>query len=321
MLRTVLFLLLTLVVVPVLVYFLDVKPTPEQWLLIRKTGLVCLVFATTCFIVSTVSRNYSQVDKLWSVMPAIYAWIVAVETSFEPRILLMACLVTLWGVRLTYNFSRRGGYSWKFWTGDEDYRWAIVRAKPMFQKPWAWMLFNLFFISYYQMALILLFTLPIVKAYPGGALGAADVLLTILFVALVLVETIADQQQWNFQQEKHRRQSEGLNPGPMYGRGFAHTGLWGVVRHPNYAAEQGIWIVFYLFSLAAGGAWFNWSVTGVILLLLLFKSSSDFSESISAAKYPAYAEYVRTVGRFLPKPGSRGKAAQTAGQASTRSDA
>lgn len=28
--------------------------------------------------------------------------------------------------------------------------------------------------------------------------------------------------------------------------------------------------------------------------------SSDFSEKISASKYPGYAEYQRKVGRFLP---------------------
>lgn len=301
MLRTVLFLLLTLVAVPVLVYFTDAPPTPAQWALLRDVGTVCFVAATACFLVSTIARNYSQVDKLWSVMPVIYAWIVANGTNFEPRIVLMAVLATLWGARLTYNFSRRGGYSWKFWTGDEDYRWAVLRAKPMFQKPWVWPVFNLLFISYYQMALILLFTLPIVKAHPGGPIGVADVILSLCFIGLLVIETVADQQQWNFQNEKYRRKQAGIDPGPVYGPGFVQTGLWAWVRHPNYAAEQGIWIVFYLFSIVAGGGWFNWSIAGVILLLLLFKSSSDFSEAISADKYPAYAGYKRKVGRFIPR--------------------
>lgn len=34
----------------------------------------------------------------------------------------MAILVNLWGIRLTLNFARKGGYSWKFWEGEEDYR-------------------------------------------------------------------------------------------------------------------------------------------------------------------------------------------------------
>ena len=85
-----------------------------------------------------------------------------------------------------------------------------------------------------------------------------------------------------------------------YAKGFAHRGLWGVVRHPNYAAEQAIWIVFYLFSVSATGQWLNWSVIGAILLVLLFWGSSNFSESISASKYPDYADYKLRVPRFVP---------------------
>jgi len=83
-------------------------------------------------------------------------------------------------------------------------------------------------------------------------------------------------------------------------KGFIDTGLWGVVRHPNYAAEQAIWIVFYFFSVAATGRWINWSVMGAILLVLLFLGSSNFSESISSGKYPEYVEYKRHIPRFIP---------------------
>ncbi|MFM9074920.1 MAG: DUF1295 domain-containing protein, partial [Bacteroidota bacterium] len=81
--------------------------------------------------------------------------------------------------------------------------------------------------------------------------------------------------------------------------------LWSRVRHPNYAAEQAIWIVFYCFSIVATGEWLNWSVAGCILLVILFKGSSDFSEEISASKYPAYKDYQRRAGRFLPWVGKR----------------
>jgi steroid 5-alpha reductase family enzyme len=73
------------------------------------------------------------------------------------------------------------------------------------------------------------------------------------------------------------------------------------MRHPNYFAEQAIWVVFYLFSVAATGEWLNWTIVGAVLLVILFKGSSDFSEEISAKKYPKYADYQKRVGRFLPK--------------------
>ena len=70
------------------------------------------------------------------------------------------------------------------------------------------------------------------------------------------------------------------------------------MRHPNYMAEQAIWIVFYFFSVTATGYWINWTIKGGLLLVLLFKGSSDFSESISEEKYPEYNKYMLTVGRF-----------------------
>ena len=209
--------------------------------------------------------------------------------------------MTIWGVRLTLNFARRNGYSWKFWSGEEDYRWAILRQRPEFQSIWAWTLFNLLFISLYQMGLILLMTLPIVKSVGGDSLGVWDVILAVLFVGLVIMQIVADGQQWRFQTEKYRQIREGETLNEPYAKGFIDSGLWALSRHPNYAAEQAIWIVFYFFSVAAGGTWANWSIAGSILLLLLFKGSSDFSESISAEKYPAYKDYQKRVGRFLPK--------------------
>jgi steroid 5-alpha reductase family enzyme len=85
-----------------------------------------------------------------------------------------------------------------------------------------------------------------------------------------------------------------------YSHGFVRSGLWSLVRHPNYAMEQAIWIVFYGFSVIATGEWVNWSMAGCVLLVILFKGSSDFSESISEAKYPEYKEYQKTVPRFIP---------------------
>ena len=52
---------------------------------------------------------------------------------------------------------------------------------------------------------------------------------------------------------------------------------------------------------AASGQWFNWTIAGCLLLIVLFQGSSAFSEEISADKYPEYADYQRKVARFLGK--------------------
>lgn len=298
--KTVLFLIFTLIVVPLFAYWYDVPMTPVQYAVMMPVVWLYLVFAALCFVVSTLTDNYSQVDKLWSIMPAVYAWMIAYHAGMEPRLVLIAGLISLWAVRLTFNFARRGGYSWKFWTGEEDYRWAILRAKPEFAAKWKWFLFNLFFISFYQMGLVMLITLPMVKTLGGGPLALADYLLAGAVVLVVILEFIADQQQWNYQKEKYRLKNAGLPLTGIYEKGFTHTGLWAFMRHPNYAAEQTVWILIYGFSVIATGVWINWTIAGCLLLVVLFKGSSDFSEKISEEKYPAYKEYQKRVPRFVP---------------------
>ncbi len=299
--KTALFLIFTLVAVPTFTLLYDEPFSDAQWTTMKTLLWVYGIAAFLCFVVSVITDNYSQVDKLWSVIPVPYVWIVAAQGDFDPRGTLMAVLVTIWAARLTFNFARRGGYSWKFWTGEEDYRWSILRAKPGFEQNWKWVLFNLFFISGYQMALILMFTLPALKAMGSDTpLGIVDYAIAFVFVLLVIMEFVADQQQYNFQQEKYRRLNSGEPLGEYYETGFTHTGLWAYMRHPNYAAEQSIWIVFYFFSVVATGHWINWSIAGCLLLVLLFIGSSDFSEAISKEKYPEYERYMKSVGRFLP---------------------
>ncbi|MBK6929422.1 MAG: DUF1295 domain-containing protein [Saprospirales bacterium] len=302
MLRTALFLLVTLIALPILAIRYDEPLQPAHWRVVQDLFTGMAGVALLCFVVSELSRNYSQVDKLWSLLPIAYSWYVAAQAGFDARTALMAGLVTLWGLRLSYNFWRRGGYHLVPWKGGEDYRWGVLRQNPLFRRRLSWAAFNLGFISLYQNALILLFTLPVVVAWQGQSqpLNALDALAAALMLGFIALETVADQQQWNFQEEKKRRHAAGEPLEGDYARGFFSAGLWGLARHPNYAAEQAVWLSFYLFGVAATGHWLNWSLAGAVLLLLLFLGSSDFSEKISAGKYPDYADYQKRVPRFVP---------------------
>ncbi len=298
--RTSLGLLLVLAALPVLVWRYDLAPTPAQLALLQTLSATMLGITLLCFVVGELSGNVSQVDKLWSITPPLYAWIATAQTGYEPRMVLMAALATLWGVRLTYNFSRHGGYSWKFWSGTEDYRWAHVRQQPGLNTRLGWTAFHFGFICLYQNALLLLIALPVVLVQGSGAPTLFDAALALLFVGLVVLETVADQQQWNFQAEKKRRLQGGAKLEGDYARGFISSGLWAYSRHPNYFAEQALWVVFFLFSVSATGA-LNWSIAGCLLLILLFQGSSKLSERLQAGKYPDYPDYQQRVPRFIPR--------------------
>ncbi len=298
--KTVVLLLVTIIVIPFVAFYFDEPLDLQQKTLLADLLKVYLIATLFCFAVSTITNNHSQVDKLWSVLPVVYAWMICYKAGFEPRIFLMALLVSVWGLRLSYNFSRRGGYSIKFWTGEEDYRWPVLRKKPEFAAKWKWVVFNMLFISMYQLGLVLLITLPALKSVGGEPLIWVDYLLAGLLLFFVITETIADQQQWNYHKQKNILKQDGKELSGDLKKGFMDRGLWGLVRHPNYASEQAVWIVFYFFSVAATGKLLNWSIIGAVLLVLLFWGSSNFSETISAGKYPEYEDYKKKVPRFIP---------------------
>ena len=266
--------------------------------------IIAACSAAYCFIVGEITRNNSQMDKLWSILPAVYAWVIAAKGGFDARLVIMAVLATVWGARLTFNFALKGAYSWKFWTGEEDYRWPWLRKRKEFQPRWKWVVFNFLFISIYQNLLVLLTTLPAVAAMGSERpLGWMDAVAGLLMAGAIAYEAIADVQQWRFQSTKWGMLNSGKKldelPAP-YNRGFNTSGLWRYSRHPNYLGEQTIWVAFYLFSIAAGAGILNWSICGAILLILLFWGSSTLGEYISKSKYPEYADYAKSVNRFLP---------------------
>lgn len=300
---------ITLILVPTFCLLFGSELDRSTLQVLKTLIIMASVIALSCFTLSELTGNYSQVDKIWSLAPIGYAWTVAWLDGFSIRLILMACLVTVWGIRLSWNFWLKGGYQWKFWEGEEDYRWQVVRAKPEFQSRWKWVLFNLGFISFYQNALIFLFTLPVVVAFQfrETPLGGLDYVATGCVIFFIVFESVADWQQWQFHLLKRQRAEEGVQTvgnevavDRLVTKGFLDRGLWSISRHPNYFAEQSIWFCFYLFSIAASGQWINWSVAGCLLLIVLFAGSSNLSEDISSSKYPEYADYQKRVSRFIP---------------------
>ena len=290
--------------------FLFTNPiTDEQKEILKILIIVCASSALYCFIVGQLSNNYSQMDKLWSLLPIAYTWIIASMGHFNPRLIIIAVLVTLWGIRLTYNFARKGAYNIKFWTGVEDYRWKIVRANKIFKSKFAWALFNLFFISIYQNFIVLAICLPaLVCVNSSKPFNLIDVLASTLVLIALIIETIADEEQWDFHSKKKQLLSENNNlnelPHP-YNKGFNTIGLWNRSRHPNYLGEQSFWIFIYIFAIASSSTnyiFFNWSLLGALLLVLLFLGSSNLGESISSSKYPEYENYKQKVSKYFPNP-------------------
>jgi len=265
---------------------------------LHVAALGCAALAAACWLGSIVTGNYSQVDRLWSIAPSIYvAWFASRAGFADLRLDVMLVLTILWGARLTYNFARKGGYR----PGSEDYRWAVVRKRA---GRVGFQLFNATFIAPVQNGLLLLLALPawVALEHRAAPFGALDVVASAAFLLFFAGESIADQQQWRFQSDKHARKARG----EAVTAEFLTTGLFRFSRHPNFFCEMGLWWSFALFGVAAGGGAVP-SMVGAAILTALFQGSTGMTERLSVEKYPSYAEYQRTTSRLVPMPprGSR----------------
>ncbi|MCL2883080.1 MAG: DUF1295 domain-containing protein [Coriobacteriia bacterium] len=265
-------------------------------------SLWALGFALTAFIFGMITKDYSWVDRIWSILPVGFAWYYAYRGGFTLILCLVAVLITLWGARLTFNFARKGGYA-----GHEDYRWSILRGQ--IKNPLLWQLFSLFFISFFQVGLFILFTWPVANMAMNPVAGPSALFwfFIALGVAFICFETTADQQQWNFHAAKNAaKNSTVVQPAsqPKYSadikNGFLAQGLFAVSRHPNYFGELGFWWMIWLSALSLTQNIISTGIFGPIILTVMFIGSTVFTESITSGKYPAYQEYKRRVSPIIP---------------------
>ena len=259
-------------------------------------------------VAGSVTGWWSWVDRLWSIVPAVYVALVAVHSGSQ-RLILMCVLSAVWALRLTLNFARKGGFG-RVAADTEDYRWPVVRGwcdaipSPAASRV-ALELFHTGFVCVYQHILLWLLVTPsaLLAARGSAPLGTTDAALAVLFVVLLVLETWADETQWAFQSRKHAMSpSERTRAGGDFSRGFLTSGPFRYSRHLNFFSEQCLWLVFAGFPLASGAvsSYASGALLGPLLLIGLFQGSTWITEMITVAKYPAYKEYQKTTSRLLP---------------------
>ena len=251
---------------------------------------LAILLAIACWVLSVLTRDYSWVDRIWQICPGIFCLLVAADADFSsPRLNIMTLLVLAWCARLNFVYARKGGFR------HEDYRVKAVRER---MSPVSFQVLNFTFLAPGQMLIIWLFTSPIHQAWTGLAqpLNVLDAVAVTLFAVFFIIEAVADEQMWRFQQDKKRRVKAGepvLQP-------FITHGLFRYCRHPAYICEMGMWYVFYLFAVAATGQWVHWTGLGCIALTLVFFGSTRLAESISLSRYPSYRDYQASTPRLIP---------------------
>ena len=195
------------------------------------------------------------------------------------RLLLVCILTTLWGIRLTYNFYRRGGYG-NLITHEEDYRWPILRK--WIGNKWLFMLFNLTFIASYQNLLLMAIALPAHGVMLGeSVIGIKDCVLAVIFLSCWQLRPWQISSTGTITRKLSVNASEReFHPDKDVRNGFYQSGLFAFCRHPNYFAEQSMWVVVYAFSLTKDIiSNFSDLITayglGIFMLITLFQVALD----------------------------------------------
>lgn len=277
------------------------------------TGLAASFFLMPFFLIAgEINQNWSQIDRFWSILPTLYHLHWSLWTHMSginaERVDLRLIVSTVWSMRLTYNYWRKGGYN----IGSEDYRWAIIKKR--IGQP-AFFVLDILFISSVQNVLLFLVTSPayisvlvsrLDTVQNTRAIGGLDYFFAGQILYLVAQTWVADQQQWDFHEAKHSYQKTAKVPAKSgysaeeLDRGFCTSGLWAYSRHPNFVSEQLVWWSFYLWSSVQAEKPLNWTIAGPITYSLIFLGSTPITEYISAGKYPEYKEYKQKVGMFFP---------------------
>ena len=239
-------------------------------------------------------RNVSIVDVWWGPGIAGLAWADVAATGAHPRTLLVAGLVTLWGLRLGAHLL------WRSHGGPEDPRYAAMRRHHGARFPWM----SLFTVFLLQGALQVVVSLPVgaVAANPGSpTLGWLDAVGAAVFAAGLAFETVGDFQLARFR----------TDPGSA-GR-VMDRGLWAWTRHPNYFGDCLAWWGIFAIALASPYGWLALPGPAAMTFLLLRVSGVALLERSIGTRRPGYADYVARVPAFFPRPPRRAPARGLAG--------
>lgn len=251
------------------------------------TLAILLAAMVALWLVSLVRRDVSIVDAFWGLGFIAVVWIVcALHWPAHPRPLVLTCLTTLWGSRLSLFIL------WRNWGHGEDRRYAAMRAHHG-QRFWWISLATVFLL---QGVILWFVSLPLQAAIATDAaspwvwLDAAGLPLWLVGVSF---ESLGDWQLARFK-------ADGANAGRVMDRG-----LWRYTRHPNYFGDFCVWWGLYLIA-AAGGA--GWTVASplVMSLLLMRVSGVALLEGTIAERRPDYAAYQARTNAFFPGPPKSG---------------
>lgn len=245
-------------------------------------ALIVLAFMAAIWVISLVLRDSSIVDVFWGAGFVLCTWcaFALAPAGFSGRKLLLAILVTVWGLRLSLHILVRN------WGKGEDFRYVKWREEN--GSRWWW--YSFFKVFLLQGALMWIISIPLLAAQYAPTpprLTWIDWLAVPVWLLGFAFEAGGDLQLARFR-------AEPANKGRVL-----DTGFWRYTRHPNYFGDAVQWWAFYLVAVAAGSFWTIFSPVIMTGLLVRVSGVALLERTLKETK-PAYRDYMETTSAFLP---------------------
>ncbi len=241
----------------------------------------------TGWIVSLAYRNVTIVDSLWGLGFVLIAWLTCfMSDGYLGRNMLIAILVTLWGLRLSVYLS------WRNWGKGEDPRYGGWR-KESGDRFWLMSLFKVFMLQAIFLWLISVSPQIGQLAKTPESFTWRDGLGTVVWAVGFTFESVGDWQLARFK-------SDPSSKGRVMDRG-----LWAYTRHPNYFGEFLVWWGIFLITLSTPDGWWTIISPMIITAVLLKMTGIPLTEKALVEKRPGYSDYIKRTSAFVPWPPSK----------------
>ncbi len=254
-------------------------PVNNNLLKILAADVLSTIFV---FLFSLILNNSSVYDPYWSIAPPVIAVYLFLQNPAGNRLrqYLVLILVFFWGIRLTMNWARG-------WNGlkHQDWRYSDL------QKQTGRFYWPVSFLGIHLMPTLLVYLgcLPLfyILADPSPW-GTTEWMAFFVAGAAILIEWISDEQLRAFRKTNPRD-------------AVMKSGLWSLMRHPNYFGEISFWFGLYLFVLTGNSVHSAWTGVGFLSMIFLFSLVSvPLMDRHNLAVRPDYADRMKTVRALMP---------------------
>lgn len=253
-------------------------------------ALFLVLVMAAAWLVQRLTGQGGWADAFWSLGLGAAGVLVALfpldSAAPSARQTLAACLIGAWGLRLGLHIAARARSS------HEDPRYARLRQD--WGRHFQSRMFGFLMLQAGAAALLAL-SILVAARNPAPGLNFQDALATVVFVAALCGEALADRQLSRFK-------ADPANRGEV-----CDTGLWAWSRHPNYFFEWLGWSAWPIFALNLSGDWtWGWlalSGPAYIYWLLTRVSGVPLLEAHMRRSRPeAFAAYAARTSVFFPRP-------------------